>query len=183
MNLKTTAGIATVIAALAGAAVFTAQPAVAQPQGGQGGQPAPQDMGRMLVEGLKSTPGCLGVTTGDTDDGLSFIMAWFENAESARKWYYHPVHVRMTQMAGGVERQAPLEHVTDEDAPVMVIASLRFTDKPEIPNIPIPISQISIELYTPLPGGAMVNGRMAPEAMPIPHMKDYSGEEGEKYGR
>jgi hypothetical protein len=34
----------------------------------------------------------------------------------------------------------------------------------------LPISQIAIELYTPLPGGLSLGGTFAPEGMEVPHM-------------
>jgi hypothetical protein len=41
----------------------------------------------------------------------------------------------------------------------------------------MPISQISIEMYTPLPGGAAVNGRLAPEGFNIPHFRNLDPQE------
>lgn len=180
---KTSCLIATAAAGLiAGTLFFATSPdAVAQQQASPAADPT-ANMGQQLMDGLNSTPGCLGVQTGDTHAGHSFIMAWFENAEAARAWYLHPTHQAMVNMAGGVQKHAPLEHVTDENAPVMVIASITFAEKPEIPNIPIPISQIAIEMYTPLPGGAMVNGRLAPEGINVPHMKDYTDKPDQQYG-
>jgi hypothetical protein len=131
------------------------------------------DLGKMLIEGLKSTPGCLGVETAQTSSKKSVIIAWFKDARAARKWYYHPTHERMVAMTGGdVTENKPLEHVAD-NVPVMVMASITFSDRPEIEGIPMPIKQIAIELYAPLPGGAAVGGRMAPDAFPIKHMDGY----------
>lgn len=140
-----------------------------------------QDMGRQLVEGLRSTEGCLGVQTGDTDAGHSMIMAWFENKAAATRWYDSPVHRGMMQMMGsgdgGQDTGEPMEHVAD-DVPIFVMAAITFSDRPEIPGVPIPIKQISIEMYTPLPGGAFINGRVAPDSLKVPHMDDYGAEPG-----
>lgn len=128
------------------------------------------DMGAMLVGALKTSPGCLGAEAMQTSTGKGVIIAWFEDAPAARAWYRHPVHMRMVTMASGPEAaqaHQPLADVAD-DTPVMVIATITPSDKPEIPGLPIPIKQISIELYTTLPGGAAFNGRLAPEAFPIP---------------
>jgi hypothetical protein len=35
----------------------------------------------------------------------------------------------------------------------------------------MPIKQISIELFTPVAGGAAVNGRFSPEAFPVEHLR------------
>jgi heme-degrading monooxygenase HmoA len=126
---------------------------------------------RQLVEGLKSVDGCLGVDLARTQSGKSMIFAWFKDAESARAWYNHPTHGRMLEMAGSDPAQGkPLEHVKD-GTPVMVIASMTPAPAPQIEGLPIPISQISIELFTPLPGGASINGRLSPEGFPVEHHK------------
>lgn len=127
----------------------------------------------MLMQGLKSVDGCLGVEAAQTQSGKNVIIAWFRDAKAARDWYNHPVHLRMVGMVGQKpEDNKPLEHVAD-GVPVMVMATITPSDKPEIEGFPMPISQISIELYAPLPGGAAINGRLAPEAFPVEHMQDY----------
>lgn len=138
----------------------------------QPGNPA-ADMGKMLIEGLKASPGCLGVETAQTSSRKNVIIAWFKDAPAARQWYYNPVHQRMMgTVEGANDDKQPLEHVPDK-VPVMVMASITFSDKPEIEGIPMPIKQIAIELYTPLPGGAAVGGRMAPDTFPVKHMNGY----------
>lgn len=133
-------------------------------------------LGQMLVQQIKSVDGCLGVETAALTSGKNVIIAWFENAEAARRWYDHPVHQRL--MSGGqagqpgeqpAERKA-LAHVPP-DVPVMVMACITMSERPEIPGVPIPISQISIEMYTPLDGGAAINGRLTPESINIEHMR------------
>ena len=136
-------------------------------------RPPTQDMGQRLVEGLKSTEGCLGVDSARMNSGKNVIIAWFKDPESVRRWYRHPVHAAMLQMVGSdVSENSPLEHVK-EDVPVMVVASITFTDKPEIEGIPMPISQIAIELFTPLPGGAYINSRLSPDKFEAPEMDAY----------
>ncbi|MEL7472548.1 MAG: hypothetical protein AAGK04_04460 [Planctomycetota bacterium] len=160
--------LASVVLVAIGAAVL----GLVQPQRGQGGG----DVGQLLVAGLRETPGCLGVDSARMQSGKSAIFAWFENAEAARRWYRHPTHVRMLRMTGtNPEQRTPLEHVP-EGVPLMVIASLTMTDQPKIQGIPLPIEQISIELYAPLPGGAMVNGRLAPDAFKVEHMRSLSAD-------
>lgn len=122
-----------------------------------------------LVAGLKSVDGCLGVDMGQFQSGKNTIVAWFRDAQAARAWYNHPTHRSMIKMVGAdPEAKKPLEHVKD-GVPVMVIASITFSDGPKIEGIPMPISQIAIELYTPLPGGASINGRLSPEEFKIEH--------------
>ena len=69
-----------------------------------------------------------------------------------------------------------MEHVDDEAQPVMVIATLTPSDKPELPGMKIPISQISIELFAALPGGAQISGRVSPETFRVPHMRGSTAE-------
>ncbi|MEM9066036.1 MAG: hypothetical protein AAGB51_11155 [Planctomycetota bacterium] len=136
---------------------------------------AQQDMGRMLVNGLKATDGCIGVETGSTDSGHQMIMAWFENKAAALRWYNSAAHQQVMGMVGGdQEYRKPMTHVPD-DVAIMVIAAITPSDRPEIPDMPLPISQISIEMYTPLPGGAYFGGRVAPEGLNVPHMTNYGG--------
>jgi hypothetical protein len=146
------------------------QPAEAPASPARGGGPG--DLGKMLVEGLRTTEGCLGVDSGQFQSGFSTIVAWFENKAAAERWYFSPTHARLMGMAGAdPQSRKPLEHVADADLPVMVIASIAFDGPPAVPGSPIPFSKISIEMYTPLPGGAAFNGRLAPEAFPIPHFR------------
>jgi len=169
--------------AIAGAATLVATgPAGPQAGSAHGGQNQPAqpgqegrgDIGAMLVRGLQATEGCLGVETASTAGGKNLIMAWFEDAEAARRWYSSPVHMRMVGMFGGEPKEKALEHVAD-GAPVLVIASLTMAEGDQrIPGSPMPISQIAIELYTTLPGGAFVNGRLAPEALHVEHMTDHT---------
>lgn len=129
-------------------------------------------MGQMLINSLKSVEGCLGVDAGEMASGKNVIIGWFEDAEAARRWYRHPTHRAMVMMAGGASGdEGPLAHV-EEGVPLMVIASITFSDKAEIPGIPMPISQISIEVYQAAPGGAYINGKLAPETFKVEHMKN-----------
>jgi hypothetical protein len=142
-----------------------------------GREAARPDMGAMLVEGLRATPGCLGADAGRMASGKSIIVAWFENKAAVIRWYESDVHQRVMRAFAGVEdaEQRPLQHVTDEDTPIMVVASLTFENRPRAEGVSLPISQISIELYAPLPGGAYVNGRLAPDAFVVPHMRNFAG--------
>ncbi|MEM7227650.1 MAG: hypothetical protein AAF432_02440 [Planctomycetota bacterium] len=147
----------------------------------QDGQAAPpdeppngNDMTAMLVNGLKATPGCLGVDLGGFESGRQSIFAWFENKAACKAWYYSRPHQAMMNMVTGDEElDPPLAHVED-DGPIMVIATITPSNQPEIDGFPMPISQISIELFRPLPGGAHVNGRLSPAELEVPHMRDYT---------
>ena len=160
---------------IAGALLFTATPITqaqdGKPAAAQGGGPFG---GLDLVGGLKKTEGCLGVETARTSSGKSVIFAWFENKKAAMNWYNSPDHMKAMMMMGPQKRQGePMAGVPD-DIPVLAIASVTFSDKPKFKDIPFPISQIAIELYTPVTGGLFLGERFAPEGLKVPDMKNYT---------
>ena len=115
-----------------------------------------------LVGALKATPGCLGVETARTGSGKQVIFAWFENKSAAMKWYMSDVHqdVMKRFLPNFHSGSKPLADVTDENAPILAIASVTFNDKPAEGQSPF--KQIAIELYQPLGGGLEIGGRFAP---------------------
>jgi hypothetical protein len=128
-----------------------------------------------LVEGLKETPGCLGVEVAKLESGKNVVFAWFENRKSLSKWYYSETHQKF--MAKGFPDQEfdkPLKEVPEDSGPILAIASVTFADKPHFKETPLPISQIAIELYQPLKGGVFLGGRFAPAGVKVPGMKDYT---------
>ena len=137
------------------------------PQGPPGGLPD-------LVGMLKATPGVLGVDAASTASGKQVIFAWFEDKKAALTWYYSAGHQQLvkTFAAGGVLGRKPLADVPDDIGPIMAIASLTFSERPQVPGVQIPVSQIAIELYAPLPGGLAAGGRFAPMAMKVPGLVD-----------
>ncbi|MEM0983460.1 MAG: hypothetical protein AAGI17_05885 [Planctomycetota bacterium] len=140
-------------------------------------QPQGPDIGGMLIQGLNQTEGCLGVEAIRASGGRNAIIAWFEDKAAARRWYDSETHQRMMSLLNDEEREEPMTAIPD-GTPLMVIATITPSAAPEIPGVPIPIKQISIELFTPAPGGAMINGHFSPEGFRVEGMKDY----GEKYG-
>jgi hypothetical protein len=74
--------------------------------------------------------------------------------------------------APGSPARTPMADVPDDGSPVLAIASLTPSAEPPSATNPFPVSQISIELYKPLPGGLAAGGRFAPSAMKVPGMLD-----------
>jgi hypothetical protein len=168
LGLATVAGAGAIVVAGLAAGLGEMQPSAAP---ARPAAPADTpDFGTMLVRGLQETEGCLGVDVADFQSGKNTIVAWFENKEAAIRWYNHPTHQRLMGSVGA-RGGTPLEHVTDNETPIMVMASITFGGKPAVEQSPIPFSQISIEVYAPLPGGASINGRLAPKAFKVPHHK------------
>ncbi len=128
-----------------------------------------------LVVALKASPGCLGVETAKTGSGKQVIFAWFEDKKAVLKWYHSDTHQQvMKQFFPGQDYSKPLKAVPDDSGPIMAIASITFTDKPRLKETPLPISQISIELYQPVSGGIFLGGRFAPAGLKVPKMRDYT---------
>ena len=124
-----------------------------------------------LVGALKSTPGCLGVETARTASGKQVIFAWFESKKALLDWYYSPLHQQlMTQFPGGGAR-TPMPDVPDQ-GPILAVASLTMSEKAPAGVTSMPISQIAIELYQPLPGGLALGGRFAPATLEVPGLID-----------
>ena len=133
-----------------------------------------------LVAALKASPGCLGVETASTSTGKQVIFAWFEDKKAVVKWYYSEVHQQaMKQFTSGVEGPKPLKDVADDTGPIMVIASVTIAKEGKFKQVSLPISQIAIELYQPLPGGAHLGGRFAPKSVKVPQLRDYTPKEKE----
>ena len=142
-----------------GALVFLAQ---APAQGPPAGLPD-------LIGMLKATPGVLGVDAARTMSGKQVIFAWFENKKAALNWYYSEGHQKLvkTFASGGHPGRTPLADVPDDGSPILAIASLTLNDKPQVSGVQLPVSQIAIELYAPLPGGLAAGGRFAPSTVKV----------------
>ena len=120
-----------------------------------------------LIGGLKATPGVLGVEAARTMSGKQVIFAWFENKQAVLNWFYSDTHQAAMRMftPGGSSGRKPL---ADNTGPILAIASLTMTDKPQGAGVQLPGSQIAIELYAPLPGGLAAGGRFAPSSVKVP---------------
>ena len=129
-----------------------------------------QDDGMAMYRGLINTPGCLGVESGQFRSGKQTIIAWFKDKKSVSDWYYSDTHMDFLDRAPGSEEHRPLRHIPDDVGQIMVIASLTPSDRPHFEGFDMPISQISIELFKPLPGGAYLGSRLSPDSFEVPHM-------------
>lgn len=139
--------------------------------------------GDALVEGLLGTPGCLGVETAFTQSGKSVIFAWFKDRASTVDWYFSETHqgaIASFMDSGESGDHEPLAHVAEDAGPILCVASLTMSQdrKEHVPGIHMPIRQIAIELYAPVPGGIAVGGRFAPDSVEVAHMKVFQLEEG-----
>lgn len=163
MTRRTLSGV-TALAVLGVAAAV----AWTQPEGGARG-PIPD-----LVSGLKQVRGCLGVELASTRGGKQLIFAWFEDKQAVQRWYYSDTHMGIMDVVGPGDDAAtkPLSHVPDDAGPIMVVVSMTPSNEPAFRGLDMPVSQIAVELYEPLPGGVFLGGRFAPKDAKVPHMKD-----------
>jgi hypothetical protein len=149
------------IAALA-AIVFS--PAFLLAQGS--GQPGGPD----IIGMLESTPGCLGVDAARTMSGKQVVFAWFESKQAVVNWVHSESHRSLMRAfaPGASAGRPPLADVPDNSGPILAVASITYSDAPKVEGVTLPVSQIAIELYAPLPGGLAAGGRFAPAAVKVP---------------
>jgi hypothetical protein len=151
-----------------------------KPVGGAGANAALLK-GDALIKALKETPGCLGVESARTSSGKAVIFAFFENKKALTRWYFSPVHRELIEALGTDYdgKRKPMSGVPD-DVPIMAVASVSFGGKPASDKLKIPVSQISIELFTALSGGLNIGGSFAPDAfralIPKPEAKATAGQ-------
>jgi len=122
-----------------------------------------------LIGMLKATPGVLGVDAAQTMSGKQVIFAWFENKKAALNWYYSEGHQKLikTLASGGSPGRTPMVDVPDDGSPILAIASITLSKQPQVSGVQLPVSQIAIELYAPLPGGLAAGGRFAPSTVKV----------------
>jgi len=129
-----------------------------------------------LIELLKEAPGCLGVEAAQTMSGKRVIFSWFETKQDVVKWYYSEPHQQVMDMffPETIADFKPLENVPDDAGPLLVIASLTMSNKPQLDETSLPISQIAIEMYQPVNGGLYLGSRFGPDTVKVKDMQDYT---------
>ena len=122
-----------------------------------------------LIGMLKAASGVLGVEAAQTMSGKQVIFAWFENKKAALHWYYSEGHQNLikTLASGGIPNRTPMADVPDDGNPILAVASITLSKEAQVSTVKLPVSQIAIELYAPLPGGLAVNGRFAPSSVKV----------------
>jgi hypothetical protein len=165
MNIRRTRDI--VIATSVALAVLAAWSTPAVAQGPSAGFPS-------VIDALKTTPGCLGVETGQTSSGKQVIFAWFEDKKALVGWYHSDVHQRAMKTVFPdltFDRQ-PLPDLPEDSGPILAIVSVKFDAASGPDARPRRMSSIGIELYGPLPGGVAVGGRFAPVALKVRGLRE-----------
>jgi hypothetical protein len=91
------------------------------------------------------------------------------------EWYQSDMHTGvMNKFFPNRSDREPLAGIPDDSGPIMAIASITFSDKAKFDNTTLPISQIAIELYSPVPGGLTMGGRFAPDSLKVDGLEDYA---------
>lgn len=137
-------------------------------------QPGPPAGFPDLIGMLKATPGVLGVDAAQTMSGKQVIFAWFENKKAALNWYHSEGHQNLikTLASGGSPGRTPMADVPDDGKPILAVASITLSKQPQVSGVQLPVSQIAIELYAPLPGGLAAGGRFAPGTVKVKGLVD-----------
>jgi hypothetical protein len=127
-----------------------------------------------VVDALRTTPGCLGVETGQTSGGKQVIFAWFEDKKALVGWYHSDVHQRAmkTVFPDQTFDRQPLPDLPEDSGPILAIVSVKFDTAPGPDARSRRMSSIGIELYGPLPGGVAVGGRFAPAAIKVRGLRE-----------
>jgi len=160
-------------------------PATQQPPGaGRGPARLPEGFPD-LIGGLRGTPGCLGVDAARTMSGKQVIFAWFRDKAAVLKWYYSDMHKQaQSRFFPDRPRHKPLERIPDDSGPILAIASITWADSATLKRTSLPISQIAIELYQPIPGGLFAGGRFAPDSLKVEGMSNVTlGVQGAEQGK
>ncbi len=166
-----TAVIATV-ALIAGIGIGVSSPS-ASAQDQKAGQKQTMADFPDLVAGLKATPGCIEVKQAILPGGKMTIFAWFENKAAVNAWYMSPMHQGVMKkffpnMPGNSEA---IHAFKDEESPLLVVATITPSQEPTIAGSSLAISQIAIEIYTPVPGGIAIGGGFGPDSLKVPGLR------------
>ena len=135
----------------------------------KGALPGQPEFAKILVEAVQASPGSLGVKLGRTQDGTAVVFAWFENKQALVTWYKSDFHqwAMKTAFPNRTFDREPVPDVPESTGPILALVTLKLANAP-LSGSPIPIETIGIELYTPLPNGIALGGRLAPQSVKVP---------------
>ncbi len=118
-----------------------------------------------LMAAAAQTPGFLGADVAQTQTGKGVIFVWFKNKDAVLAFYNNPVHQEAITRSGAERSYGkPMEGISNEDGPIMVVASAKpGKPDPAHPDVE-PKVELAIEMYAALPGGVRLGGGgFAPE--------------------
>jgi heme-degrading monooxygenase HmoA len=118
-----------------------------------------------LLGAAAQTPGFLGAELAQTQAGKRLIFVWFKNKDAVMSFYNTPIHQEAISRSGAERSYGkPMEGITNEDGPIMVVASAKPGKRdPAHPDVE-PKLELAIEMYASLPGGVRFGGGgFAPE--------------------
>jgi hypothetical protein len=100
------------------------------------------------------------------------IMAWFKDKQAVEAWYSSKMHTDAMRkfLPNTSSGRAPLSLIKDPNKPILVMASVTPSEKPAEGQT-LAVSQIAIEMYTPVPGGLALGGSFAPSTLEVEGLK------------
>lgn len=110
------------------------------------------------VKALRASPGCLGVEFSQTGSGKRVISAMFKDKASLVLWYGSEIHQNLVGKVGFYRQH---EHIAGagipgDAGPILVIATM--TPVAAADGVPPGTVLLSVELFSPLPGGVRFGG-------------------------
>lgn len=153
--MRTWIGLGAVIIAVVATASLAQDPPASRPAGDSGtaAGKVSRNFGINLLEGLKATPGCLGVESANTSSGKNVIFAWFKDKKAVLAWYNSEMHNRAKAhfFPDADPKYVPLAGVPDDSGPLLLIASMKLPKgggdgTPQLP-------EFSIDTLTPVTAG------------------------------
>lgn len=126
-----------------------------------------------LVSGLRATPGIIDVKVAVIDGKKQTIFAWFKNKAAVDAWYNSPMHRNAMAKFFPNMRGAPhaVMGFADDKVPILVVASVTPSDHPHINGSRLAVSQIAIEMYTPVAGGIVFGSGFGPDNLDVPGLR------------
>lgn len=125
-----------------------------------------------LMDAVEHSPGCQGTVRAVTTNGRLVLFSWFENKQALLQWYHSQMHQGLLGQSPDSPHQEPLSYLDENTGPILVITSITPIAGARLLFGELPLSQIAIELYAPLPGGHFIGNRFAPPPVQIPHSID-----------
>lgn len=110
------------------------------------------------MQALRESPGCLGVEAAQTGSGKRVILAMFESKAAVEGWYRHPAHQALVERVAFYRQHehVPATGVPENAGPILVIATMTPVSPTE--GTPQGTMLLSVELFSPLPGGVRFGG-------------------------
>lgn len=120
--------------------------------------PLAPDWAAATVRPLRASPGCMGVELSQTQNGKRAVFATFKDRDAVIAWYRNAAHQDLVAKVSFYRDHVhtPAAGVAEDAGPILVIATMT----PVAPGDGVPAGTVllSVELFSPLPGGVRFGG-------------------------